>query len=1766
MKRFKGKKAIRSVISVLMLLTMLVSNTFGVIAADDIEDAPGSHRLEIVGVEGVGAAEEAPKTPVSYSTIEDMMKKAGGYSYFTKYFEQAGHTEATIGADTAQVGTAISGLQIDAGQGLMPSYNPTTQVVNRKNYTMGNMVWVEHTFEKGADGSMKGVRVTLGIRSSDGAIDLCGEAETNEQGVAKYPFYVPNGEYEAYVKYNSNESFFNENGVLASGENVTFPVGKITVNNKYGDNVSYFNNVTFGPGAGLNNPGAMVAGSGAAYSAILEMKNRDMGGTRLKLMRVYDATKGEGGYSVIDFNSTFKSLVNFSQILANSKSSDTVNVFDVNSDSLAQNPHQSGNYWDEEKQQNLPYAQISFGGKDFVVVNVEIRDKDISGGRASINLRGAFPMEASSDFNAAYDYKDDHSPYFASRTLLNFVQRDADGNLRPFTGVLKLSSQTEGIVFAPAATVYQSSNVSGSIVADKIYMDGMELHALSFLSDSKVEVAKIVVGDKAPEEEEEEEPVVKDYGFKVNKTDEDGKSLDGAVFAVYKGGASGSALTFTKTADGAYKYDPEGSVTEVTTKDGTMTITGLAEAGVYSIKELETPEGDDTFIYTYDKQVSTITVDENTENGDPLVIVNKREDVKGSLSVRKVVTGQGPADDNTFYFTVKNVDRGTDVENPAPFNSSNSKVFSVAKGSATVIDDLIPGEYKVTETDKNGKALGDDFDYITSYSPSDGTTKVRKDETGEVTIKNEKINYKGKIILKKVADDGTVIPGVSFKIYKDGEPYGEYKTGSDGTIKFEDLPLGDYYLEETWSSDEYEVPTGDAAKTKTISITKNHLEDEITVENKKIVKGSVKVNKTDGDGKALTGAQFELTRKDGTKVPLTGSAGSYSYSETGTEGLVLETGSDASFTVKDLPVGDYTVCETKTPAGYFVKVDATNFSVTKADPDKTLEIRNSKISANIKLHKIDDADPANDVEGAEFKIVRVLEGGKTQDVSTITTGADGMAEYTGLAEGDYYVQETKAPEGYLINSEPVKFSVTKDISGGQIDLGDIVDKCGTGKVTLKKIDFSTGNAMQGVKFDVYRKSTFLKIFNTQKHIAAITTDASGMASLDGLLWGEYRLVEQKVEGYEGFEADFVIDAEHIDYRFTEEEGCAGAIRNKREKHTVTLTKVDSTDAKKTLPGAVFNLYKAKEGNIAVADTDSDPVLSGLTTDAHGVITISDLESGTYYLMEKSAPKGYVLDGTRQYKVVSGGTESEAKIVVTNERKLGTVTIKKVDEDGKALPGATFTMFSTTCPDEATLGQKLASWIFKSDSIWYVVGEAISDSEGNAVFENVEWGDYVIGETVVPKGYVRTDSSSITDVSIGEGKQDYTYTVVNDKEEEEEEEEEKDSSSSSEEVKDTSSSSEEVKDTSSSSEEVKDTSSSSEEVKDTSSSSEEVKDTSSSSEAVKKSSSSSSEEEKSEVKSSSEAVKKSSSSSSEEEKSEVKSSSEAVKKSSSSSSEAEKSVVKSSSEAVKKSSSSSSEAEKSVVKSSSEKKAETSSSKAEVKKTETSSSKAEEKKTETSSSEKKDVTTSSSEQKTDKTETSSSSKSEEESSDTKDNSSSSETVKETESSSSDKEEVKTSSSSEKKVETASSSDKAEDKVTTSSSSKSEEQTSDSKDDTSSKKKHKKDKDSDDDDDDDDNFDDKGRWEEDGTPASGGKGKVTVIDDSGNDTTTTTTVIDKIAGVLGVCAAPEGPQAGVLGDIAAPLTGDDMNPVFWLMLAGFAAAILGVIIAVTKRRRS
>lgn len=105
-------------------------------------------------------------------------------------------------------------------------------------------------------------------------------------------------------------------------------------------------------------------------------------------------------------------------------------------------------------------------------------------------------------------------------------------------------------------------------------------------------------------------------------------------------------------------------------------------------------------------------------------------------------------------------------------------------------------------------------------------------------------------------------------------------------------------------------------------------------------------------------------------------------------------------------------------------------------------------------------------------------------------------------------------------------------------------------------------------------------------------------------------------------------------------------------HTLTITKVSSTDTNTVLPNATFKLYKANtNGTSTVKDGSTTVQVDDLgvtrTTSTTGVATFIGLSEGTYYLQETVAPVGYVLPSAAVKVEVSSGSAADMTQQITN---------------------------------------------------------------------------------------------------------------------------------------------------------------------------------------------------------------------------------------------------------------------------------------------------------------------------------------------------------------------------------------------------------------------------------------------------------------------------------------------------------------------------------------
>lgn len=288
---------------------------------------------------------------------------------------------------------------------------------------------------------------------------------------------------------------------------------------------------------------------------------------------------------------------------------------------------------------------------------------------------------------------------------------------------------------------------------------------------------------------------------------------------------------------------------------------------------------------------------------------------------------------------------------------------------------------------------------------------------------------------------------------------------------------------------------------------------------------------------------------------------------------------------------------------------------------------------------------------------------------------------------------------------------------------------GTRDLEITKTAKDTGEAQEGVAFTLTFKGWLdseapTQTVNPAQTQWAGTTDANGALTFANLPYGTYTLHEgEPLTGYARVADQTVtIDATGATITGGVVSPIALAIADPRAEGTVTVTKTD--DYQQPLAGVAFGLFPV-DANGATAST---PAFTATTGD-DGRAQFTNVPWTKYVLRELSGKDGYLKAEGDLKTFELGGPSFDAGTVV-NERIDGTVSVKKVDETGAALAGATFGLFPVD-----------ASGVAASVPVM----SATSGSDGIATFTNVHWGVYRVKETAAPEGYTISDAAPIVTV-------------------------------------------------------------------------------------------------------------------------------------------------------------------------------------------------------------------------------------------------------------------------------------------------------------------------------------------------------------------------------------------------------------------------------------
>ncbi|HDR8242956.1 SpaA isopeptide-forming pilin-related protein [Bacillus thuringiensis] len=629
---------------------------------------------------------------------------------------------------------------------------------------------------------------------------------------------------------------------------------------------------------------------------------------------------------------------------------------------------------------------------------------------------------------------------------------------------------------------------------------------------------------------------------------------------------------------------------------------------------------------------------------------NKPAVEKGHLQIKKV-------DENDENIVLK--DAKFDV-----IDKDNNVVATVTtneKGIAEV-KDLPLGDYFVKE-----------INAPEGYIKVDTPVKVTIDNTNviELVMKNTRKVENGQFkLLKKDSESGQLLPGAKFDVIdKDGKVVETIVTDDKGEALSKQLPVGSYTLKEVEAPKGYELSSSsvsvdvEANKVVTVDVVNKKISEKVT--------GQFEIVKVDAKDKTkvLSDAEFEVY-KGGKKV------------------AELKTDESGKVMSPKLPLGEYTVKETKAPAGYKLSNKEWKVTIQNEKEVVKVEAENEKILGSLQIIKMDDKDQTKRLAGAKF----TLKDAKGNVVKEgITTDKSGTVKVDGLVPGEYTLEETKAPEGYELTKQIIHVTV----DGEKVVDVKVTNSKSLGQFEIVKVDAEDKTkVLSDAEFEVYKDG---------KKVDTLRTDKTGKVVSQKLEPGKYTLKETKApQGYKLLkeEIEVVVEANKV---------VEVQVENVKELGSLQVIKKDS-ESGKVLAGAEFKL-KNEAGQV---------VGEAKTTNKDGVVKFESLVPGKYTLEETKAPEGYkALEVTVEVNVVANEVvKQEVMNEKVKEEITGQLEITKVDANNtnKTLAGAVFEIWKD--------GTKI-------DTL-------TTNKSGKVTSKKLEPGDYTLKEIQAPEGYTLSD--------------------------------------------------------------------------------------------------------------------------------------------------------------------------------------------------------------------------------------------------------------------------------------------------------------------------------------------------------------------------------------------------------------------------------------------
>ncbi len=822
------------------------------------------------------------------------------------------------------------------------------------------------------------------------------------------------------------------------------------------------------------------------------------------------------------------------------------------------------------------------------------------------------------------------------------------------------------------------------------------------------------------------------------------KTGDMGYISVHKTGEGKDAGGLDGAIIGLYEQDGKKLIEKQTTNGGGYVNFGPLAAGVYKVRELAVPNAGDEPEYDLNKTLYSVTV----TGGETATL--KISNSKNKIIIEAVTKGED-ADVNGLAgckVGLYEQDGTTLIEEKQVDGSGRAEFAPVLLGDYIVKETFVPAPYVLG---KNGTHE----DTIRKVSGVYGTPRY------SVSIEN--IKAKGTVTIERQdRETGTtpqgdaILNGARYELYKANVKAANLTTLPDSrTVKSAVLPLGAYDVVETGTPTGY-LPPDPNNPAVTVNIPYKDMYTPIvdsygTVKSY-VIKGKISIGKF---------ASHDLTGElpEGVKQPLENVVFTATLKSSSLVYDTIITNADGKAITKLLPYGNYTMTETSGVDG-FDKVPPFDCFVSVNNHEYWHYVQDDIVERYLRVEK-KDAETGRTIPlaGTTFQ---VLDAGKNPitfeviypqpatmtEIQTDTSGTVYLPNK--LVFGQYYLCETQAPHGYLLNKDDIPFEISSDGSQPEIVSVSIPDKPAMGTVTVSKtVDEFIGIedlkpvyktvALENAVFEVVAADNIVTPDGTVRALAGevvdtITTDNAGKALSKPLYLGAYYLREISVPD------GVILDRteQHFELVYQDQNtpivNVEKTIENTLRKVNIYFTKTAET----MLPDEVgytyneaagfeFGLYSAQKvlGKNGETLLDQDQQMAKSVSDEQGTVRFENMPNVPCYVKEIHNNENYMPSDTK-YPVEISVTQPESLeyigminhgIAVKNHLVKRQLEIYNYEKDHEDIPiaGGEFDVINAATNK--------------------TVHSGVTDVSGYITLPDIAIGGYIVKQTKAHDGYI-----------------------------------------------------------------------------------------------------------------------------------------------------------------------------------------------------------------------------------------------------------------------------------------------------------------------------------------------------------------------------------------------------------------------------------------------